>query len=57
MQRRSRKYFEPADLLDGAIESELDDEEARSAIEKMLSLLRASIARLSADEVLLVHIG
>jgi hypothetical protein len=49
--------YEPADLLDGPIELELDDEEARYAMEETLSLLRDSIARLSDDEVLLLHIG
>lgn len=49
--------YEPADLLDGPIELELDDEQVRYAMEETLSLLRDSIAGLSDDEVLLVHIG
>ncbi|MEU4625192.1 hypothetical protein AB0G04_35115 [Actinoplanes sp. NPDC023801] len=49
--------YEAADLLDGLIELELDDEEARYAMEETLSLLRDSIARLSDDEVLLLQIG
>jgi hypothetical protein len=36
---------------------ELDDEEARNATVETLSLLRETIARLSDDEVLLIHIG
>jgi hypothetical protein len=36
---------------------ELDDEEARHATEEALSLLRDTIARLSDDEVPLLHIG
>ena len=47
----------PGDLLDGPIELELDDEEARYAIEETLLLLRDAIAGLSDDELLLVHIG
>ncbi len=49
--------YEPADLLGGPIELELDDEEARYAMEETLSLLRDSIAGLADDEVLLLRIG
>jgi hypothetical protein len=57
LDRLGPTAYEPGDLLDGPIELELDDEEARYAMEETLSLLRDTIARLSDDEVLLLHIG
>ncbi|WP_344610993.1 hypothetical protein [Dactylosporangium salmoneum] len=57
LDRLDPAAHEPGDLLDGSIELELDDEEARYAMEETLSLLRDAIARLSDDEVLLLRIG
>jgi hypothetical protein len=57
LDRLDPAAYEPGDLLDGPMELELDDEEARYAVEETLSLLRDSIARLSDDDVLLLHIG
>ena len=57
LDRLSPTAHQLGDLLDGPIELELDDEEARNAMEETLSLLRDTIARLSDDEVLLLHIG
>ena len=57
LDRLDPAAYEPGDLLDGPIELELDDEEARYAMEETLSLLRGTIARLSDDEVLLLNIG
>jgi hypothetical protein len=57
LDRLDPAAHEPGDLLDGPIEVELDDEEARYAMEETLSLLRDTIAGLSGDEVLLLHIG
>jgi hypothetical protein len=57
LDRLDPAAYEPGDLLDGPIELELDDEEVRYAMEETLSLLRDAIARLSDDEVLLLHIG
>lgn len=57
LERLDPAAYDPGDLLDGAIELELDDEEARHAMEETLSLLRAVIASLSDNEVLLLHIG
>jgi hypothetical protein len=57
LDRLDPAAYEPGDLLDGPIELELDDEEARHATEEALSLLRDTIARLSDDEVPLLHIG
>ncbi|MBO3743984.1 hypothetical protein [Actinoplanes flavus] len=57
LRRLDPTAYEPADLLDGPIELALDDEEARHTMEETLSLLRDSIARLSDDEMLVLHIG
>jgi hypothetical protein len=57
LDRLDPAAYDPGDLLDGPNELELDDEEARYAIEETLSLLRETIARLSDDEVLLLHVG
>jgi hypothetical protein len=57
LDRLDPAAYDPGDLLDGPIELELDDEEGRYAMEETLSLLRDAIARLSDDEVLLLHVG
>jgi hypothetical protein len=57
LDRLDPAAYEPADLLDGPIELELDDEEAGYALTETLSLLRDTIAGLADDEVLLLHIG
>ncbi|GGM85642.1 hypothetical protein ACFFX1_29690 [Dactylosporangium sucinum] len=57
LDRLDPARYEPGALLAGPIELGLDDEEARYAMEETLSLLRDTIARLSDDEVLLLHIG
>jgi hypothetical protein len=57
LDRLDPAAYEPGDLLDGPIELELDDEEARYAMEETLSLLRDTVPGLSDDEVLLLHIG
>ncbi|WP_328470966.1 hypothetical protein OHA21_06005 [Actinoplanes sp. NBC_00393] len=57
LERLDPAAYEPEDLLDGPIELELDDEEARQALGETLSLLRDTIGSLTDDEVLLIHIG
>ena len=57
LDRLDPSAYDPGDLLDGPIELELDDEESRYAMEETLSLLRDTIARLSDDEMLLLHNG
>jgi hypothetical protein len=58
LDRLDPAAYEPGDLLDGPTDLELDDEEeARYAMTETLSLLRDTIARLSEDELLLLHIG
>ena len=57
LDRLDPAAYEPGELLDGTIDLELDDDEARYAMEETLTLLRDTIARLTDDEVLLLHIG
>jgi hypothetical protein len=57
LDRLDPAAYEPGDLLDGPMGLELDDEEARYAMDETLLLLRDTIARLSDDDVLLLHIG
>jgi len=57
LDRLNPAAYDPGDLLDGPIELQLDDEEARYAMEETLLLMSDTIARLSDDEVLLLHIG
>jgi hypothetical protein len=57
LDRLDPAAFGPGDLLDGPVELGLDDEEAGHALTEALTLLRDAIARLSGDDVLLLHIG
>ena len=57
LDRLDLTAFQLGDLLDGPIELGFDDEETGYALEETLSLLRDNIARLSGDQVLLVHVG
>ncbi|WP_030443704.1 hypothetical protein [Actinoplanes subtropicus] len=57
LDRLGPAAFGPSDLLEGPIDLGLDDEEAGYAITDALTVLRDGIARLSGDDVLLLHIG